>query len=150
MFKKTLFWEALFFCAVVGVLNYFANIHNWYWSVRELDSLVHFLAGLSWGLLFLWFYFFSGFFLPQKRSFFQFLILALVGILFIAVSCEIYELLLGEAVFNKLQYPFDTTLDFIMDFLGALVACLYGYLREMKSEAPNPKSENISDFDIRI
>ena len=118
--------------------------------MRELDSLVHFLAGLSWGLLFLWFYFFSGFFLPQKRSFFQFLILALVGILFIAVSWEIYELLLGEAVFNKLQYPFDTTLDFIMDFLGALVACLYGYLREMKSEAPNPKSENISDFDIRI
>ena len=127
----------LFFCAVVGVLNYFANIHNWYWSVRELDSLVHFLAGLSWGLVFLWFYFFSGFFAPEKRNLTQFLILALVGTLFVAVSWEIHELLLGEVVFNKLQYPFDTTLDFAMDFLGAIVASLYSYMKEIKKLSPH-------------
>jgi hypothetical protein len=80
---------------------------------------------------FLWLYFFSGFFKPVDRGLLRFLFVAIVGSLAIAVAWEAYELLLGEAVIQKAAYPYDTTLDFIMDFLGMVAVTFYGYLREI-------------------
>lgn len=143
MLHKPLFKELTFFFIIVGVINHLANTNDWYWSIRELDSLVHFLGGVTTALFFLWLYFFSGFFAPKKRELFQFFYISFVGIVFVAVIWEIYELLLGEAEFNRAEYPFDTTLDFIMDFLGAFAACLYGFLKELVSR----KSLVKNDFD---
>ena len=36
--------------------------------MSEFDSVVHFFGGTTLGAFFLWFYFFSGFFVPQKRD----------------------------------------------------------------------------------
>jgi len=149
MIKKPLFWETFVLLAIVGILNYIANLYHLYWSVNEFDSLVHFLGGATIAIFFLWLYFFSGFFNPPNRNLKTFLLVAILGAMFVSVAWEIFELILGEASMNKAEYPFDTTLDFIMDLLGALAACFYGYLRETKSEARNSKSENVSNFDIR-
>jgi len=82
----------------------------------------------------LWLYFFSGFFNPQNRSLKHFLIIAIVGMLFVAVSWEIFELFLGEAVLQKAEYPYDTMMDFIMDFLGAITVSFYAFIKEGKNE----------------
>lgn len=134
MLKKPLSIETLLLLASTGVLNQIAVNYNLYWQTSEFDSLVHFFGGATASLFFLWLYFFSGFFNSQRRSFGRFLQISLLGTVFIAVSWEVFELLLGEASIVGSKYPFDTTMDLIMDLLGALAACLYGFLKEMKKE----------------
>lgn len=118
---------------MVGVLNYVASIYHLYWSIYEFDSLVHFLGGAAGSVFFLWLYFFSGFFNPQQRNLTKFLIVSIIGTIFVSISWEIFELFLGEAVMNKAEYPYDTMMDLIMDFLGALSSCFYGYLKQYDS-----------------
>ena len=89
------------------------------------------LAGTAVSLFFIWFYFFSSFFRPTKRNLKEFIFVTIFSIIFVAVLWEIYELFLGEAKFAKAEYPYDTTLDFVMDFLGALAGCLYAYIKEI-------------------
>lgn len=125
--------------AVVGVLNHIANLYHLYWSTNEFDSLVHFLGGATFSAFFLWFYFFSGFFSPIKRDLKNFLLISILGVMLVSVSWEIYELFLGEAIMNKQEYPFDTMLDFIMDILGAVAICFYGYLKEEKLKSKKEK-----------
>jgi hypothetical protein len=131
MLKKPLFLEMFVLLLVVGVLNYLASIYHLYWSTNEFDSGVHFLGGAALSAFFLWLYFFSGFFNPKNRSLPMFLMVAIVGSMFVAVAWEAYELILGEAVIQKAAYPYDTTLDFIMDTLGMIAVALYGHLREI-------------------
>jgi glucan phosphoethanolaminetransferase (alkaline phosphatase superfamily) len=130
MLKKPLFWEMVIFFSVVLALHIVATIFHLYWSINEFDSLVHFFAGAALSMFFLWLYFFSGFFNPPKRSLAKFLIISILGSMFIALSWEIYELILGEVMVQKANYPFDTMMDLIMDFLGAVAACFYGYIYE--------------------
>lgn len=118
------------FFSVVLALHIVATIFHLYWSINEFDSLVHFFAGAALSMFFLWLYFFSGFFNPPKRSLAKFLIISILGSMFIALSWEIYELILGEVMVQKANYPFDTMMDLIMDFLGAVAACFYGYIYE--------------------
>lgn len=138
--KKPLFLEMFFLLLIVGILNHVATVYHLYWSVYEFDSLVHFLGGATLSAFFLWFYFFSGLFSPQKRNLTKFLLISILGAMFVAISWEIYELLLGEVLIQKSEYPYDTMIDLIMDFLGVIVMCFYGYLKEEKLEskkAPN-------------
>lgn len=135
MLKKPLFKETFVLLAFVGVLNYIANLYHLYWSVNEFDSLVHFFGGATLSAFFLWIYFYSGFFSPTNRKFKNFLLVSILGAMFVAVSWEIYELLLGEAAMNKTEYSFDTMFDIIMDLLGILAACFYGYLKEHNAKS---------------
>lgn len=134
MTKKPLFWETFILLTVVGVLNQIAVTYSLYWSLAEFDSVVHFFGGAALAMFFIWLYFYSGYFAPKNRTLKNFLLVAIVGGTFIAVLWEVYELVLGESVLQKNAYPFDTTMDFIMDFLGMLGACFYGYLKEIKSD----------------
>lgn len=131
MSKKPLFWEMFLSFVIVGGLNYIAIKFHLYWSIKEFDSVVHFFGGVAVSMFFLWLYFFSGFFNSDKRSLVRFLLISVLGTMFISVSWEIFELILGEAQAQKMEYPFDTALDLTMDFLGALAACFYGYIREI-------------------
>jgi len=80
----------------------------------------------------LWLYFYSGFFRPEKRDLKQFLKVAFWSILFVGVLWELYELIIGEARYTAKDYVYDTTLDLIVDLLGAMVGCFYAYLKELK------------------
>jgi hypothetical protein len=135
MLKTYLFWETFFLLAAVGVIHYIAQTYNLYWSVYEFDSFVHFLAGMTVSLFFSWLYFFSGFFNPPDRNLLNFLIVSVVGTIFIGISWETFELLIGEALMQKAAYPYDTMMDLIMDFLGATTACFYGFMREQELES---------------
>ena len=137
MLKKPLFWEMFILLVVVGILNYIAIIYHLYWSVYEFDSVLHFLGGATVAAFFLWLYFFSGLFNPQYRSLKYFLMVAIVGMFFVAVSWEIFELFLGEDILQKAEYPYDTMMDFIMDFLGAVTISFYAFLKEGKNNINN-------------
>ena len=133
MLKKPLFWEMFALLAIVGVLNYIANVYHLYWFVYEFDSIVHFLGGATLSAFFLWLYFFSGFFNPKNRSLKYFLIISIIGMIFVAVSWEIFELFLGEDILQKAEYPYDTMMDLIMDFLGAITISFYAFIKEEKN-----------------
>jgi hypothetical protein len=145
MLKKPLFSEALLFFVIVIVLDQFARAYHLYWSIYEFDSVVHFFAGISLALFFCWLYFFSGFFNPQKRSLKNFLLVAILGVMFIGVSWEIYELLFKQTMVAKIDYPYDTMMDLLMDLLGAVAGCFYAHLKETKFEIQNTKFETISN-----
>ncbi|HEY4480255.1 MAG TPA: hypothetical protein VJB58_02195 [Candidatus Paceibacterota bacterium] len=134
--KKPLFWEMFGLLFLVGILNYFAYTYHLYWRIKEFDSLLHFLGGATLAVFFLWLYFFSGAFSPLKRDLPFFLVIAIVGSMFVAITWEIYELILGEARFAVDEYHFDTLMDLAMDTLGMMAACFYGYLKEIKPGLP--------------
>lgn len=116
--------------ALVGGLHYIASTRHLYWYIYEFDSVVHFLGGLAIAKFFLWLYFFSGGFNPPKRSLAKFFLVAIIGTMLMSVFWEIFELFLGEAEVQQAEYAYDTMMDFVMDLLGAVVACFYGYIKE--------------------
>lgn len=134
MLKKPLFIEMFILSVIVGVFHYVATAYHLYWFIREFDSLVHFIAGVAISLFFLWLYFYSCFFNPPKRNLTKFLIISILGAIFVAVFWEIFELLLGETLIQKTEYAYDTSLDLIMVFLGAMAGCFYGYLKEYNAK----------------
>jgi hypothetical protein len=130
MLKKPLFLEMLLLFAIVVVLDGLARVYHLYWSVYEFDSSVHFVAGAALALFFSWFYFFSEFFDSKKRSLKKFLLIAILGAMFVGVSWEAYEIIFKQTMVSKLDYPYDTTMDLLMDLLGAIAGCFYAYIKE--------------------
>lgn len=130
MFKKPLFLEAILFFVIVVALDQFARAYHLYWSIYEFDSIVHFFAGITTSLFWLWLYFFSGFFNPQKRNLKQFILVAILGAILVGVSWEIYELIFKQTLVAKVDYSYDTAMDLLMDLLGALAGCFYAHLKE--------------------
>jgi hypothetical protein len=135
MFKKPLLLEIIVALATVVALDYTARAYHLYWSIYEFDSLVHFIAGITLGLFFIWLYFFSGFFNPQKRSLKKFILISVLGSLVVGVSWEVFELIFKQTMVQKVDYPYDLMMDLLMDVLGAVSGCFYAFLREQKINA---------------
>ena len=129
MLKKPLFWETIIFFAIAVALHIVATVFHLYWSIYEFDSLTHFFFGAALAFLFLWFYFFSGFFGAPPKNFARFLLISFFGAISVALLWESYELIFKQTMVQKADYPYDTMMDLIMDFLGAVAACLYGYFK---------------------
>jgi hypothetical protein len=142
MLKKPLFIEAFALLAITGILDKVANIYHLYWSTSEFDSMVHFFGGAAVSASFLWLYFFSGFFNPPKRNLKNFLTVSILGGMFIGIMWEALELLVGAEMIHKAGYPLDATMDLIMDSLGGMAICLYGYLKETKFQEPKLQMED--------
>jgi len=130
---KPLFKEFIILLILVAGLHLLAIYFDLYWTVSKFDSMMHFLGGASVVLGILWLYFFSGFFNPQKRQIWQFLSVSFLGLVFVSVSWEVYELMAGVTFVSGQEYPFDTSLDFSMDLLGGATACLYAYMKEISN-----------------
>lgn len=125
----------LVFLFVALVLHIIATIYHLYWSIYEFDSVVHFFAGIGVSLFFIWFYFFSGYFNPENRSLGKFLLIAILGVMMVSVLWETYEIIFKQTMVQKTDYPYDTMMDLIMDFLGAIVGGFYAHLKEPKKES---------------
>ncbi len=132
MFKKPLFKESALLLLGIAILHLLAIIFYLYWEWGEFDSLMHFLGGLWVSLTFIWFFFFSGLFAPKKRNLSSFLLISTLSIAFVAVAWEIFELLAKVTFVHWRDYFSDTSLDFVMDFLGSIAGAFYGYMRELE------------------
>ena len=132
MFSKPLFKQSFFVLILVAILHYVATVFFFYWTVYEFDSLMHFLGGVWVSLTTLWLYFFSDIFSPSRRRGVNFLIVSLLSIVVIGLFWEVFELLFGITTTSSPEYVYDTTLDLIMDTLGAICACMYAYIVEIE------------------
>ncbi len=129
---KPLFWETLSLFVIVVILHYIATTYHLYWKIYEFDSVLHFLGGMTLALFFLWFYFYSGLFKPLNRKLKNFIVISILGSISIALFWEIYELIFKRYMVQISDYPYDLTMDLIMDVLGASVGFLYGYMKELE------------------
>lgn len=134
MFAKKFFKESFFLILIIAILNFIALEKDLYWSVKEFDSLMHFLGGAWAALSFVFLYHYSGLFNPGEITFRKFLLIAFLGAVFVSVSWEIYELAAGATFASDAEYPYDTALDFVMDGLGALAGVMYAFIREAPLE----------------
>ena len=125
--EKPLFKEFILLSLSVAVLHAVATHFDLYWTTDYSDILMHFLGGAMVSVAFLWFYFYSGLFSSPNRNISLYFLIAILGTVLVSVSWEIFELLMDAERVGDIGYASDTTLDFIMDLVGALVASFYSY-----------------------
>lgn len=121
--KRVLLAEIFFIGISVAVLHKMALSLSLYWSIVWFDIMMHFLGGALISLITLFFIYDSKFFnFSIKKPIIIFS--AAIGMtLIIGLSWELWELYMGFA--DIFEDRFDTTLDLIMDTLGAIAAYLY-------------------------
>lgn len=100
------------------------------WPIYEFDSIVHFIAGAGLALFFIWLYFFSGYFNPQKRNLKNFLFVSILGAMFIGISWEIYGFIFKPVMAQQASYIHGVMMNLVIDLLGALAGCFYAYIKE--------------------
>lgn len=111
---------ALLMMVVVLVLHTLALTFYFYWQLWWFDIVMHFLGGVVVGLAALWALY--GFHAQRgtvgtARQTFLWMMLAIVVV---GVGWELFELRFN--LYASMHYGSDTTLDLIMDAIGALLA----------------------------
>ena len=102
------FIAALISAVSVAVMQQLALANNLYWRFVWFDLPVHFLGGLTIAIL-------TIAFLMRRR------VGVYVGVLLaIFIGWEVFEVLIGSP--QEANYFFDTSLDILMDTLGAVLA----------------------------
>lgn len=87
--------------------------------------ITHIIGGIFIALLVLWIRFLSGYMgNPSIPSVSRILYLALLGVIIIGISWEMFERLLGMT-WNLEGYWVDTITDMAMDIIGGLVGALF-------------------------
>lgn len=110
----------LFFSALLATLNWYANAYFLYFTFWWFDIVMHFLGGVFSALTLLWgYHYVLGDYFDQRRQ--RLFLVALVGTLIIGVLWEVFESIAGIHALEGNIVP-DTSLDIVMDLLGALVA----------------------------
>ena len=116
MKKSSLLLLSFSLTVILWCLNYVALIFYLYWTTVWYDILMHLAGGLAIGSLVILL------FRINKRSAGAFAIVFLVTMA-VAISWEIFEYLIGET-FSIEGYVIDTTLDLVLDAIGAILVYL--------------------------
>jgi uncharacterized membrane protein len=117
MFNKY-FWPMFVTVCLIGFLHAWAMEEAYYWTISWYDIMMHFLGGFWLALSILWINETKT--LPFRMSLANVLFFVLV----ISALWELYELYFDMTFTSDPEYSFDTSLDFVMDTLGGLVAFL--------------------------
>ena len=121
MRKNSLLYVGLALSFILLSLHLFAFSFYLYWTVFWYDFLMHFLGGLTFGVLAVWFFKIE---IRSSRALF----LVLFWVLVPSLVWEVFEYLNDISVTTE-NYTIDTTIDFVMDTLGALAAYWWATLR---------------------
>ncbi len=119
--RSKLLFIILGLAILLGGLHYLASELYFYWFISWFDNLMHFLGGLTIGLLSLWICFISGIFpraTPTKK---EAIITSMAAVLVIGIGWEIFEFVNGLTQSTE-GYPLDTFHDLISDLAGAVIA----------------------------
>jgi len=114
---------------LIGILERTAQTYFLYYTIWWFDILMHFLGGLWVSLIAVWFY--KAFTRGKSNSRKAYLI-SVVAILLVGISWEVTEVLFDIAPPGS--YVLDTSLDLLMDILGALTG-VYIVFRETLKES---------------
>ena len=99
----------------------------WYFSIWYFDMPMHFLGGFWVGLALIWLF-------PLEKIDFKFFIKIILGVLWISILWEVFEVILNN---NTTLFPFntlDTFSDICFDLSGGATALLYFSKRIMLKE----------------
>jgi hypothetical protein len=112
--------ELGFFATLTAVLHYIALVNFLYWNIDWFDILMHFLGGVTMGLLALFVFFTSGYFktfatLRKNRLLVLFVLISFTAV--IGLGWELWEIFSGFS--HVLTDQIDTIIDLFMDLLGA-------------------------------
>lgn len=114
MRKHSLLYIGFGLVVLLWVLNFIALSFYFYWTVGWYDFMMHFLGGLTIGILIAWF---LGI---EDRSLRLFLIL-FVLVMSVGIAYEIFEYVYGLTLSTE-EYSLDTIHDLIMNAVGATAA----------------------------
>lgn len=106
--RRLWFIAALIVSALLAALHAWATAHFIYWQHIWFDLPMHFLGGLTTGVVLVAFF---GKFSPR---------LFVAGVVVVAVGWEIFEYVFGLP--RESNYALDTMIDLLMDTLGAVLA----------------------------
>jgi hypothetical protein len=135
MLKHKLFIEQFILISVITMLHYAGLQLYLYWTFWWFDIFMHFLGGLWFGVVSIWFFFFSGFtgrFKSQLTARYIFTV-SIVSVMIIGALWEIFEIYAGVTRFT-IDYQLDTSIDLIMDMFGAVVASIYTVIEIYKKQ----------------
>ena len=122
-FKKKFLKELIVVSIVVLVLHVLALQYSLYWSIDWYDILMHFLGGLTMGILATYIFFTSNYIkstaVLKDNKFVVFVIISLFT-LSVGLIWELWEVFVEFS--NVLEDQVDTIIDLIMDMLGAFTA----------------------------
>ena len=125
MDRKNIFKQLAFLILFIFAVNFFANKFYWYYSVRYLDMIMHFLGGFWVGLVFLWLFYLENL---SVRLVFK----IILGVLLIGILWEVFEILVNNSIAQNPFNVLDTLSDLLFDLFGGLCAILYLCIRLLK------------------
>lgn len=99
---------------LLWALNLIALNFYLYWTVGWYDIMMHFLGGMTIGVLVIWFL------KLEEKSLKSFLIV-FTYVMIIGSTYEIFEYI-NDLTFSTQKYPIDTVVDLTMDALGVVSA----------------------------
>jgi hypothetical protein len=115
---------------LIGALHQAGSVFYFYWSLAWFDNMMHFLGGLSMGLLFLWIRYVSGLFVKRTPSKKEVMINVIIFVAIVSIGWEIFEYVFDIANPTGGKYLLDTSHDLISDFVGAITAGLLGRIKK--------------------
>ncbi len=121
--RYPLLLEFLVVGVIISVAHYFASHSGLYYAVAATDVAMHFLGGLWVGLGALLFFFTSGTVRLPRRDARVVAVITIVSAMAVGLAWEVYEL--WDGLVDPVLDRADTSLDLVMDFLGAAVAFWY-------------------------
>lgn len=115
----------------LGGLHQIGSMFFLYWDIEWFDTMMHFLGGLTVGLLFVWAWYGSDMFgsrvMPARYA----AILSTIAFaLLVSVAWEVFEYAFDIANPTGDNYSLDTFEDFVADTLGALLAGMIGTIKK--------------------
>lgn len=134
MKEYSLLYVGLCLITVLAILNFIAISFYFYWIFWWFDMMIHFLAGLTGGLIAIWFLFDSKLFYRHVPGVSGAIFGALIAIITVGVAWEIFEYVNGLTQSTE-AYATDTTYDLIADMLGAVLAGIIGSREVFHSRA---------------
>jgi len=115
------------FLVVIAVVNAFADVYYWYWTIRWFDKPMHFAGGAWLASLGVWWYYSRKEIIPQK--FLSVLGVCLAFSFGIGFIWEIYEAAVSFITAGHLSELWDTLGDLLFDILGSITVAILYWLR---------------------
>ena len=120
MISKKLFIWSFWTLVVTEILDLFSRKFYLYWTVWWADITVHFFGGMSVAFAVIWLYSLSDDLKNWSTT--KLLRTILVGVIFIGIVWEVYELHFDiTSLSDGINYLTDTSSDLIMDTVGGIV-----------------------------
>ncbi len=121
MTNADLFRQQAWLLVTIGVLHALGLFLFLQWQFWWYDIMLHFMGGVWVALAALWFY--------MKEGWVARMTTTVLIALSIGLGWELFEYLVGSA--RESNYFYDTSLDILMDTLGAIAGFLYVYYRRV-------------------